>query len=177
MGSVGDSAATLAPFGVGATLQQLGSGGFLAGRPRAKEAIHGVGYVTGGWDGDGARCMTPARPNLAGSRSAPSLPSLSMNPMAPAGSTYSSSMTGQPWDWEDLRRPRSVVRGREVNRFSKILAPTSFHGVPDQVPLGLTQNQYYRRQGVAHGSPHWPVGAHGVTHSGSWGMSMGGHHR
>eukprot|EP00442_Polarella_glacialis_P050620 CAMPEP_0115081962 /NCGR_PEP_ID=MMETSP0227-20121206/19602_1 /TAXON_ID=89957 /ORGANISM="Polarella glacialis, Strain CCMP 1383" /LENGTH=150 /DNA_ID=CAMNT_0002469929 /DNA_START=131 /DNA_END=580 /DNA_ORIENTATION=+ len=150
MAVVGEACHSLTPFGVGATLEQLGTGGFMAGKPLRPRLVHGMGltsdfaaseFVGGG--SRGASALANGR-GLTGSRSAPSL--------TWSGQIFTET---QPWHWDELRAPRTPVREREVSRLSKILGSSTLSGVPGKTPLGVTQSAYYRRTGAVHGDPRW----------------------
>eukprot|EP00429_Kryptoperidinium_foliaceum_P076910 CAMPEP_0176226212 /NCGR_PEP_ID=MMETSP0121_2-20121125/22148_1 /TAXON_ID=160619 /ORGANISM="Kryptoperidinium foliaceum, Strain CCMP 1326" /LENGTH=166 /DNA_ID=CAMNT_0017565479 /DNA_START=69 /DNA_END=566 /DNA_ORIENTATION=- len=163
-----DLAPTLTPFGIGATIAQLGSGGLPAARPTKPVALHGHGR-TGGFEGltvsalaSSKACRTSGR-SMAFSQSAPSL-SYTMPELAArtTGSGWHSPLAAtrphrahRPWLWDDLRSERSVVRHREVGRVSAMLSKSSHANVADQTPLGVTENAYYRRPGLVHGDTRW----------------------
>mmetsp|Transcript_15201 Transcript_15201/g.40233 ORF Transcript_15201/g.40233 Transcript_15201/m.40233 type:complete len:164 (-) Transcript_15201:69-560(-) len=148
-------ASTLAPFGIGATLGHLGSGGFPAAKPTRAVPLHGHG-LTGGFDLAAAQPGTLARASTS-SRSAPSLVgsatyhnhcqvqgASASRCVTPSASSVRSSASKGPWDWDDLRSERSIRRHREAGRMAKMLGQTALAKVPTHTPMGVTQISYYR---------------------------------
>lgn len=180
-----DQAHTLTPFGVGATLEQLGSGGFVHGRPTRPVPVHGHGLTHGFEHPDGSsRITTPmlrsdgfnsfGRTNEpAGSRGQSRGRNVRARTPTPFGATNSSQFLqssigfpredGRPWtgmskhwDFDDVSSVRSVVRSREEGRLKRLLGQTVLAHVPDHTPLCVTKSGFYRRNGLVHGDPRHP---------------------
>eukprot|EP00930_Biecheleria_cincta_P092677 TRINITY_DN8268_c0_g1_i1.p1 TRINITY_DN8268_c0_g1~~TRINITY_DN8268_c0_g1_i1.p1 ORF type:complete len:188 (+),score=4.62 TRINITY_DN8268_c0_g1_i1:40-603(+) len=159
MAVMGETCHALTPFGVGATLAQLGRGGFIAdNKPKTPQLVHGLGLTnafsrppTGG-----SRQSSPGPRSLSASQSAPSIRSTreSLRSLSSLSkTTLDWSPQNATWQWDNLRSVRSPVRDREVGRVAKLLGASTLHAVPQTTPLGVTQNAYYRRQGLVHGDP------------------------
>ncbi|OLP96831.1 hypothetical protein AK812_SmicGene20888 [Symbiodinium microadriaticum] len=156
MAVIGESCASLTPYGVGATLAQLGRGGLPNDRkPRRPVCIYGLG-LTSAFERPATGQSRPSSPGprLTTSRSAASVRSGSDSSRPPSSlSRTQLHWTPQPshWEWEHLRSVRSPVREREVGRVAKIMGASALHAIPVNTPLGVMQNPYYRRTGLIHG--------------------------
>lgn len=132
--------ATLVPFGHGATIEHLATGGLVATRPQQARSPHGVG-LTGSLPGGGPPTPAPGSPQ----RRSASTPSLHGKEQR-AGTGRS-----RHWEWDDARSARSTARKREAANLARLLGQTVLSSGPAQVPLGVTKSAHYRRLGLVHG--------------------------
>ena len=155
MAVVGESCANLTPYGVGATLAQLGCGGLPNDKkPKRPVRIYGLGYTSAFERPPTGQSVPPGSPGprLISSHSAPSVRSDESSRPSSLSKTqlYWSPHTFH-WEWDQLRTVRSPVREREVGRIARIMGQSSLSSVPRDTPLGVLQNPYYRRTGLVHG--------------------------
>ncbi|CAK9014112.1 Uncharacterized protein SCF082_LOCUS12206 [Durusdinium trenchii] len=159
MAVIGESCASLTPYGVGATLAQLGSGGVPNDKkPKRPIRIYGLGYTSAFERPATGQTIPPGSPGprMASSHSAPSIRSDSESSRPPSSLSktqlYWSPMTSHTfWEFDQLRSVRSPVREREVGRIARIMGQSSLSSVPRDTPMGVLKNPYYRRRGLVHG--------------------------
>ncbi|CAK9014110.1 unnamed protein product [Durusdinium trenchii] len=171
MAVIGESCASLTPYGVGATLAQLGSGGVPNDKkPKRPIRIYGLGYTSAFERPATGQTIPPGSPGprMASSHSAPSIRSDSESSRPPSSLSktqlYWSGSASYRMKQETLREPqgssvsqarlckvRSPVREREVGRIARIMGQSSLSSVPRDTPMGVLKNPYYRRRGLVHG--------------------------
>ncbi|CAE7586835.1 unnamed protein product [Symbiodinium microadriaticum] len=166
MAVIGESCASLTPYGVGATLAQLGRGGLPNDRkPRRPVCIYGLGLTSAferpveteqPWTTSYDISICCIREIGLRFIAAALLPVANATALVPGSEQevwIQLVRTPQPshWEWEHLRSVRSPVREREVGRVAKIMGASALHAIPVNTPLGVMQNPYYRRTGLIHG--------------------------
>ncbi|CAE7768867.1 unnamed protein product [Symbiodinium pilosum] len=175
MAVIGESCSSLTPYGVGATLAQLGRGGLPNDKkPRRPVRIYGLG-CTSAFERQfssiesgntalkwlsicsiGEIVLRAVLTCLMGFVTAPVI--LVAHAVALVSAAIALGM-GAPAkclalvmnDAKAFQVVEDIQNVATVGRVAKIMGASALHAIPASTPLGVMQNPYYRRTGLVHG--------------------------